>query len=134
MILGRVVGEVWATRRHTGLCGRKLLLIEPRYWYCPPFQVAHLVAVDALGAGVGEDVIVCLGEPARRSLIEGADQVDEAVPTLLPIEATVMAIVDCVALDERAATFPTGALKTVLSLPVEANIQRMPPPPTEREP
>jgi len=98
MILGRVIGEVWAARRHRGLDGRKLLLVEPHYWYCPPFEVAHLVAVDTLGAGPGDDVVVCLGEPARQSLLP---QVQPRGPgpgyasaALLPIEAAVMAIVD----------------------------------------
>ena len=35
-------------------------------WYAPAHEVGHLVAVDAVGAGVGEDVVVCLGDPARR--------------------------------------------------------------------
>ena len=66
MILGRVVGEVWATRRHSGLDGRKLLLVQPHLWYEPAFQVAHLVAVDTLGAGVGEDVVHDLWTAAGR--------------------------------------------------------------------
>ena len=68
MILGRVVGEVWATKKHSALDGRKLLIIEPYLWYAPSHEVGHLVAVDAVGAGVGEDVVVCMGDPARRSL------------------------------------------------------------------
>jgi ethanolamine utilization protein EutN len=112
MILGRVVGELWAARRHAGLDGRKLLIIEPHCWYNPPFAVAHIVAVDSLGAGVGEDVIVCLGEPARRSLEEGqhgAGAGESAPPSgtttttttpgyqgaaFYPVDAAVMAIVD----------------------------------------
>jgi len=86
MILGRVVGELWATRRHAGLDGRKLLIVKPHGWYNPPFEVAHLIAVDQLGAGVGEDVVVCMGEPARRSL--GS--------SWLPVDAAVMAIVDTI--------------------------------------
>jgi ethanolamine utilization protein EutN len=88
MILGRVVGEVWATPRHAGLDGRKLLLIEPYLWYAPPHEVGHLVAVDPVGAGVGEDVVVCLGDPARRQLGD----------VNLPVEAAVAAIVDRVEL------------------------------------
>ena len=84
MILGRVVGELWATRRHAGLDGQKLLIVKPHGLYNPPFDVAHLVAVDRLGAGLGEDVVVCMGDPARRSL--GS--------TWLPVDAAVMAIVD----------------------------------------
>jgi ethanolamine utilization protein EutN len=84
MILGRVVGEVWATRKHDALDGKKLLIIEPRYWYAPSHECGHLVAADPVGAGVGEDVIVCMGDPARRQL--GS--------TSIPVEATVCAIVD----------------------------------------
>lgn len=84
MILGRVVGEVWATRKHPALDGRKLLIIEPYLWYAPAHEVGHLVAVDPIGAGVGEDVVVCTGDPARRAL-GGVN---------LPVEAAVAAIVD----------------------------------------
>ncbi len=100
MILGRVVGELWATRRHAGLDGRKLLIIAPHCWYNPPFEVGHLVAVDRLGAGIGEDVVVCLGEPARRSLEATSDEpAPAAAPgyagaAWLPVDAAVMAIVD----------------------------------------
>jgi microcompartment protein CcmK/EutM len=65
--------------------------------------VGHLVAVDAIGAGIGEDVIVCMGDPARRSL--GS--------TSLPIEAAVCAIVDKLELaadrGARPLTFVGGA-------------------------
>lgn len=109
MIFGRVVGEVWATRRHAGLSGVKLLVVQPHLWYGPPFEVAHLVAVDTLGAGVGEDVIVCLGEPARQWLAESrgdAAASSSGVPgyaeaAWLPVEAAVMAIVDRTELDLR---------------------------------
>jgi ethanolamine utilization protein EutN len=84
VILGRVVGELWATRRHPGLDGRKLKLVRPYAWYQPAAETDSLVAVDGVGANVGEDVVVCLGDGARRSLGSGN----------LPIEAAVMAIVD----------------------------------------
>ena len=93
MILGRVVGELWAARRDAGLDGRKLLIIKPHGWYDPPFPVAHVIAVDTLGAGVGEDVVVCMGEPARKSL--GGSH--------LPIDAAVMAIVDNIDQPNRPA-------------------------------
>jgi ethanolamine utilization protein EutN len=98
MILGRVVGELWATRRDQGLDGCKLLLVKPHCWYNPTFDVAHLVAVDHLGAGVGEDVVVCLGEPARRSFPEqneaGGGGPGYEGAAWLPVDAAVMAIVD----------------------------------------
>jgi ethanolamine utilization protein EutN len=94
VILGTVVGEVWATRKHASLEGRKLLIIAPRYWYAPSHECGHLVAVDPVGAGIGEEVVVCLGDPARRA---AAQAWPEAIVNL-PIEAAVMAIVDRVEL------------------------------------
>lgn len=114
MILGRVVGELWATRKHPGLEGAKLLLVQPHLWYGPPFEVAHVVAIDTLGAGEGEDVIVCLGEPARQWLAQtrgAAVAAATAVPgyagaAWLPVEAAVMAIIDRVDLAARPAELP----------------------------
>ena len=87
MILGRVVGEVWATRKHAALEGKKLVIVAP-----------HVVRAGARGRspgggrsggrGHGGGRVVCLGEPARRSL--GGNDV--------PVEAAVAAIVDRVEL------------------------------------
>jgi ethanolamine utilization protein EutN len=99
MILGRVVGEVWATRKDPRLARAKLLLIRPHGIYEPAFDSRHLVAADDLDAGVGDDVIVCLGQPARRSLAPGA----EAGPWGSPADAAVMAIVDRADIDDAAA-------------------------------
>jgi ethanolamine utilization protein EutN len=96
VILGRVVGEVWATRKHPGLARVKLLIVAPYAWYDPAHEVDHLVAVDTVGAGAGEDVVVCLGDPARRCLGRAN----------LPVEAAVMAIVDRVGLSAAAAAGP----------------------------
>lgn len=126
MILGRVLGEVWASRRDAGLSGRKLLLIQPHHWYEPPFPVGHLVAVDRIGAGPGEDVLVCLGEPARQSLRDDVDPspVGSAVPgysqaAWLPVDAAVMAIVDRVDLQPTAAR-PLQSLVDSSSQPADA--------------
>ncbi len=84
MILGRVVGEVWATRRHAGLDAHKLLVVRPYFWYAPPAETSHLVAVDTVGANVGQEVLVCLGEGARRTAGSGN----------LPFEAAIAGVVD----------------------------------------
>ena len=65
MILGRVIGEVWATRRDARLGRAKLLVVRPHGLYEPAFGGRHLVATDEVHAGVGDEVIVCLGAPAR---------------------------------------------------------------------
>lgn len=89
MILGRVVGTVWSTRKDPRLERRKLLLVQPYFAYNPTHDTRLLVAVDAgVDAGVGDDVVVCLGTPARQSL--GSKN--------LPIDAAIMAVVDRVQL------------------------------------
>jgi ethanolamine utilization protein EutN len=84
VILGTVIGELWGARRHPLLGGRKLLVVRPRAWYAPAHDTGNLVAVDVVGAGVGEEVVVCLGDGARRTL-GGAN---------LPVDAAVLGIVD----------------------------------------
>jgi ethanolamine utilization protein EutN len=96
MILGRVMGEVWATRKHAAYEGRKMLLVRPLLWYAPSHEVGHLVAIDTVDAGVGDDVIVCVGTPARRAL--GA--------TNLPIEAVICAVVDQVRMADELGARP----------------------------
>jgi ethanolamine utilization protein EutN len=96
MILGRVIGEVWATRKDARLERSKLLVVRPHGWYEPRWQTRHLIAVDDVQAGVGDDVVVCLGLPARWSL--GGEN--------FPVDAAVMAVVDRVELDADAATAP----------------------------
>ena len=100
MILGKVVGEVWGARHHAALDGRKLVVVRPYYWYDPTHETQNLVAVDPVGAGIGEDVVVCLGDGARRSL--GS--------TNLPIEASILGIVDRVELARDVGRRP---LRTV---------------------
>ena len=110
MILGRVVGEVWAARKDARLGGAKLLLVRPHGWYEPAFEVAHLVATDdGQTAGVGDDVVVCLGQPARLS--RGDDNV--------PVDAAVMAVVDRLELDADGAGRPGAApgIRRRLELP-----------------
>ena len=67
MFLGRVVGEVWATRKVADLEGRRLLVVqaldeanEP-----PARKVTPVVAADPIGAGLGECVVVAFGKAAR---------------------------------------------------------------------
>ena len=90
MILGRVIGQVWAARRDARLAGKKLLVVRPHGMLEPAFASRHLVAVDDLDAGVGDDVIVCLGAPARRSA-GGNDT---------PVDAAVLGVVDRVEVAE----------------------------------
>ena len=64
MLLGRVVGRLWAARQAAGLAGRKLLLVRPET-ATRRRQRRLVVAVDGLDAGPGDRVIVAHGSRVR---------------------------------------------------------------------
>lgn len=83
MILGRVIGTVWATRKEERLSGMKLQIVRPvELDYSD--KSGFVVAIDAVGAGVGEIVLVVQGSSARQTELTNNK----------PIDATIMAIVD----------------------------------------
>jgi len=63
MVIGEVVGRLWASRQAGTLTGCKLLLVRPLGATGPAARV--LVAVDALDAGPGDRVIVARGSRVR---------------------------------------------------------------------
>ncbi|HED64511.1 MAG TPA: ethanolamine utilization protein EutN [Planctomycetes bacterium] len=87
MFVGRVVGELWATRKSRDLEGRRLLVIDPLD--DPGGRAADMVrpvvAVDPLGADLGERVIVAFGKAARVATGGDGD---------IALEAAVVGIVD----------------------------------------
>ena len=55
MIIGKVVGTVVSTRKCDNLIGSKFMIVEP----IPSLKVENrIVAVDKVGAGIGELVLV----------------------------------------------------------------------------
>ena len=67
MIAGRVIGDVWATRKVSPLDGRRLKLVAVRG------QDRVIVAIDTLDARDGDEVLVALGSGARNVLVPGPD-------------------------------------------------------------
>ena len=67
MFLGRVVGEVWATRKAADLEGKRLLVVEALDERREPGapKVTPVVAADPLGADLGQRVVVAFGKAAR---------------------------------------------------------------------
>lgn len=91
MILGRVIGTVWATRKDERLEGLKLQIVEQVGLDLKPAG-SFVVAVDAVEAGVGEVVLVAQGSSARQTHVTNNKAVD----------AVIMAIVENLDLaDER---------------------------------
>ena len=81
MYLGEVVGNVVCSVQNESLNGRTLLLVKR----LPRGPV--VVAVDSVGAGIGETVYICRGKEASFPFL----------PREVPTEATVVAIVDPIA-------------------------------------
>jgi ethanolamine utilization protein EutN len=67
MFLGRVIGEVWATRKVDDLGGKRLLVVQPLDDRRDPAapKVTPVVAADPLGADLGQRVVVAFGKAAR---------------------------------------------------------------------
>jgi ethanolamine utilization protein EutN len=94
MQIGRVIGTLVATQKHRKLEGAKLLLVQPLTLEDRPRGTA-LLAVDSVGAGVGERVLIVLeGRAAGEALRRRA----------APVDAAIIGIVDQVSLDDEAAS------------------------------
>lgn len=72
MLIGTVVGHVWATRKEETLEGLRLLVVQPWVRGGEPTGET-VVAVDPLGADVGERVLVVFGRAARHAIGRGQD-------------------------------------------------------------
>jgi microcompartment protein CcmK/EutM len=83
MQLAKVLGDVVVTRKDDNLTGVKLLVLQPLAADGSPAG-RTLVAVDAVGAGVGETVFFVRGKEASFPFY----------PTEVPADAGVVGIVD----------------------------------------
>lgn len=81
MIIGKVVGSVVSTRKNENLVGNKFMIVEP----IPSLKVENrIVAIDKIGAGIGEYVLVAQGSAARIGC--GMDKA--------PVDAAIVGIID----------------------------------------
>jgi ethanolamine utilization protein EutN len=76
MILAKVYGKVISTKKVQSLTGSPLLMVKP-------VEGGTLVAVDVIGAGEGDWVLVSEGEPARFGMAKDT-----------PVDALIVGIVD----------------------------------------
>lgn len=83
MLMGRVVGTVVSSRKEDELSGLKFLLVRQMDLEARESD-KFVVAVDAVGAGMGEVVLFASGSSARQT----------AATKERPVDATIMAIVD----------------------------------------
>ena len=85
MDLGRVSGTIVATHKNERLAGFKLLVVN-LIKFDGTDTGTNLIALDTVGAGMDEIVIIVRGSSARQAEGMGA----------IPVDATVIAIVDAV--------------------------------------
>ena len=80
MVVGKVIGSIVSTRKSERLIGNKFMIIEP----LPEMAAGagRFVAIDNIGAGIGETVLVATGSAARVGM-ENA-----------PVDAAIVGIVD----------------------------------------
>lgn len=83
MILGKVVGTVWATRKDEELVGMKFQIVK-HLDLDYKLKDTFVVAVDTVQAGVGDVVLMCSGSSARQT----------ATTKNKPVDAVIMAVVD----------------------------------------
>ncbi len=84
MILGRIVGDVWSTKKNERMSALRLLFVQPLGRDLNPVGEV-LIAADEIGAGTGEMVIVAQGAPAMQAF-----ERDKPIP----VDAVVVGIVD----------------------------------------
>ena len=95
MTLGRVVGTVVATQKHRNFEGAKLLLVQPLTLDDAPRGVP-LLAVDSVGAGLHEKVLV---------VMEGRAAAEAVGRKGTPVDAAIVGIIDRVDVDDVESGF-----------------------------
>ena len=102
MFLGRVVGEVWATRKMADLEGLRLLVVDPLDDLKDPGapMVKPVVAADPLGAEFDQRVVVAFGKAARVACGGDGD---------FAFEAAIVGIVDDFDVPEAPASWRAEA-------------------------
>ncbi len=82
MLLGKVIGTVWATRKDEQLVGMKLQIV------CEVdldlnLRDRYVIAVDSVGAGAGEIVLVAQGSSARQTELTHNRPVDAVITAIV---------------------------------------------------
>ena len=93
MLLGKVIGNVWSTKKKDEISALRLLFVQPLGRNLKP-DGRVLIAVDEVGAGFEELVIVTQGAPAMQAFKKGE---------LIPVDAVVTGIVDNLEIAEEVS-------------------------------
>jgi ethanolamine utilization protein EutN len=98
MFIAKVIGNVVATQKNDKFCGMKLLLVQPYVSREGKLQISgsSVVAVDSVGAGVGECVLFTQGSSARLT----------PATKDAPVDAVIVGIVDAVEVEGKVLEKP----------------------------
>ncbi|WP_339148179.1 MULTISPECIES: EutN/CcmL family microcompartment protein [unclassified Sutcliffiella] len=97
MIIAKVTGSIVATTKAEKLKGKKLLIVTPLDIKTIEEDGKPLVAIDTVGSGVGEVVLIVSGSSARQTEITNG----------VPVDAAIVGIVDQIELN-GSLTFTKG--------------------------
>ncbi len=97
MQLAKVVGNLVSTHKNKAIIGKKLLFVQPIDEHLVPFG-DEVLAVDAVGAGIG-DIVIILSEGGS------ARQITNATSPYSPIEVVIAGIVDSIQTNDDYKTF-----------------------------
>ena len=86
MILGRVSGSMYSTINHTFYDGKRILIVETVKTDGTP-DGNYLIAIDSVGAGAGETVLVIDEGNSARQIVDSTDA---------PLRSIIVGIVDAV--------------------------------------
>lgn len=89
MFVGKVVGNVWSTKKDDQLSGKRFLVLK-KCIAQDQFEDDLLVAADRVGAGIGELVLVTTGTNAKYTFQSES----------LPIDMAIVGIIDTMDLTE----------------------------------
>ncbi|MDU2202778.1 MAG: EutN/CcmL family microcompartment protein [Anaerococcus hydrogenalis] len=84
MVIAKLIGNVWATRKYDSLNGLKFMLVEI---LDGSEKNKKIGVVDTIGAGRGDTVIITQGSSARAILEENQNQ-------KIPVDAVIVGIID----------------------------------------
>ena len=90
MLICKVIGHVWATKKEDSLSGMTLMVVQEVE--TTEKNGSTFVAADVVGAGIGERVLVVSGSTARRAF--GKDN--------LPVDCAIVGIIDTLEVDREA--------------------------------
>lgn len=90
MVIGRVIGNLLATIKRPELEKYKLFVIETENLRAHGKSPGYFIAIDLVGAGIGDQVVVLTGS-----------QVQNAVSEKVPADAAIVGIIESMNLESK---------------------------------